>query len=219
MKLKRSFFNRDTNIVAQELLGKKIVRVLPDGSRIEAIITETEAYHGFDDKASHASRGKTERNKVMFDKAGLVYVYLIYGMHYCLNFTTMGKGFPAAVLIRAVALKIPNHKSQCPNKSQTRNSKFKNLDFENYLKITKLKIKNLTQINGPGRTCKALQIDKSLYGEDLVASNHIWIEPVETQIRVSKKIISSKRIGVDYAGECKNWEWNYKVDAKAIILC
>lgn len=104
MRLKRSFFHRDTSLVAQELLGKVLVCVNKKGEKVRVTITETEAYHGYEDKASHASRGKTERNKVMFDKAGLVYVYLVYGMHYCLNFTTMGEGFPAAVLVRAVVV-------------------------------------------------------------------------------------------------------------------
>jgi len=193
MRLGRCFFNRDTNVVAQELLGKVLVVAGKRGEIKKTIITETEAYHGFDDRASHASRKKTERNKVMFDKAGLVYIYLIYGMHWCLNFTTMPKGFPAAVLVRGIALKIPSTKSQCPNKSQVPNPKLK--------------------IEGPGRVCKYLGIDKTFYGEDLTKSKKIWIENVETRFIASKKsdIISSRRIGVDYAGESKDLLWNYKI--------
>src|SRR3989304_3995030 len=82
--LGRKFFERDTILVARELLGKKIVRVYR-GKRIEGIIMETEAYRGLDDKASHASRGKTERTSIMFDHAGTICVYLIYGMYYCLK--------------------------------------------------------------------------------------------------------------------------------------
>jgi len=189
MRLKRNFFNRDTNIVAQELLGKVIVVRKKDGSKIKAVITETEAYHGFDDRASHASRKKTERNKVMFEKAGLVYVYLVYGMHYCINFVTMKKGFPAAVLVRSIALKTPSTKSQCPNKSQIQNLKLK--------------------VEGPGRVCKFLGIDKNFYGEDSVASKQIWIEE---GIKINKNdIIVGKRIGVDYAGESAKLLWNYKI--------
>ncbi|MDD5731884.1 MAG: DNA-3-methyladenine glycosylase [Patescibacteria group bacterium] len=184
MKITRNFFNRDTSIVAQELLGKVLVVVNNRGEVKKVMITETEAYHGFDDKASHASRTKTERNKIMFDKAGLVYVYLIYGMHWCLNFTTMPEGFPAAVLIRSIAIPVGARRA-VP-----------------------------LQIRGPGRITKCLGIDKTFYGEDLTKSKRIWIEPVETHGRVSKKcdIISSKRIGVDYADECKEWEWNYKIN-------
>ena len=99
----QKFFNRSTLIVAQELLGKFLVRKYrgknqPDGGAL--MITEVEAYDGFDDKASHASRGKTERNKIMFEKGGQWYVYFTYGMHYMLNIVTGPKNYPAAVLIR-----------------------------------------------------------------------------------------------------------------------
>lgn len=211
MRLSRSFFNRDTNVVARELLGKKIVRILDNEEKIEAIITETEAYHGFYDKASHASRKKTERNKIMFDKAGLTYVYLIYGMHHCLNFTTMPEGFPAAVLIRAVAQinsksevlnskQIQNHKLQIKNKPKDPN------DLKNP--------NNFTPINGPGRVCKTLQIDKSFYGEDLSKSKRIWVENTGERGCKSKKydIIASKRVGVDYAEESAELLWNYKIN-------
>lgn len=103
MRLDEKFFNRHTVTVARELLGKYLVRKI--GSRtIAAKIVETEAYHGPYDRASHASRGKTERTKIMFGPPGSVYVYMIYGMYYCLNFVSGREGFPAAVLIRAVAL-------------------------------------------------------------------------------------------------------------------
>lgn len=101
MKLNGKFFENDTFKVAEELLGKKLVRIYR-GKRIEGIITETEAYVGPDDKASHASRGKTLRTEVMFGKAGVIYVYLIYGMYHCLNIVTGKKNYPAAVLIRGV---------------------------------------------------------------------------------------------------------------------
>jgi len=220
MRLKRSFFNSDTNEVARELLGKKIVRVFNSGQILEAIITETEAYHGFTDKASHASAKKTERNKVMFEKAGLVYVYLVYGMHYCLNFTTMPEGFPAAVLIRGIALEIPNLPAgEAGPKHQITNSPRQILQsnltgqesqIQNPKKLNTYYLIHNTEINGPGRVCKILQIDKSFYGEDLTKSKRIW---VEDGIDIEKNnIIASKRIGVDYAGECANWEWNYKID-------
>ena len=98
-KLKRAFFNRPTLQVAEELLGKVLVF-----KNHKAMITETEAYFGFDDPASHAARGKTPRSQIMFGKPGFSYVYLIYGMYYCLNFVTEKEEFPAAVLIRGVKL-------------------------------------------------------------------------------------------------------------------
>lgn len=95
------FFGRPTLTVAEELLGKFLVRKFRKKT-ISAMITEVESYIGSADKASHASKGKTERTKIMFGKAGYWYVYLIYGMHYCLNIVTEEKNYPAAILIRAV---------------------------------------------------------------------------------------------------------------------
>ena len=209
MRLKRSFFDSDTNKVARELLGKKIVRVFDDGTKIEAIITETEAYHGFEDKASHASRKKTERNKVMFEKAGLVYVYLIYGMHYCLNFTTMPGGYPAAVLIRSIVVNNSKGKGQ---KSKIQFKSLKVESLKNSLRTENCEIENFAPINGPGRVTKFLGIDKTFYGENLFKNNMMWLED---GLKVKKSdIISSKRIGVDYAEESKDWEWNYKIRIK-----
>ena len=99
--LTRQFFNRHTGLVAQELLGKFLVRKKGD-KIIAAMITDVEAYAGPHDKASHASRGKTPRTEVMFGKAGYWYIYLIYGMHYCLNIVTEKEEYPAAILIRGV---------------------------------------------------------------------------------------------------------------------
>lgn len=98
-RLKKDFFNRPTLLVAEELLGKVLVF-----KQYKGIITETEAYMGFDDPASHAFKGETPRTKIMFGKPGFSYVYLIYGMYHCLNIVTEKAGFPAAVLIRGIQL-------------------------------------------------------------------------------------------------------------------
>jgi DNA-3-methyladenine glycosylase len=102
MRLNSDFYTQDVLTVAPALLGKVLVKQMPDGSLIKSIITETEAYKGIDDKGCHASKGKTERNKVMFEQGGLVYVYLIYGMYWMLNVVTGEKENPQAVLIRGV---------------------------------------------------------------------------------------------------------------------
>ncbi len=99
--LKQEFFNRKTATVAQDLLGKFLVRKIGK-KEIACMVTETESYDGPHDKASHAHKGKTERTKVMFGSAGYFYVYLCYGMHFMLNVVTGPKGYPAAVLIRGV---------------------------------------------------------------------------------------------------------------------
>lgn len=101
MRVGKKFFEQNTLKVARALLGQMIVRRWR-GKEIRAIITETEAYHGLEDKASHASRGITPRTKVMFGEASHAYIYLIYGMHHCLNVVTERKNYPAAVLIRSV---------------------------------------------------------------------------------------------------------------------
>ncbi|MFA5051960.1 MAG: DNA-3-methyladenine glycosylase [Patescibacteria group bacterium] len=101
MKVKRNFFCQPTLRVARGLLGKFILRKV--GRRtIVGMIVETEAYVGFKDKASHASKGKTPRTAIMFGPPGFAYVYMIYGMYYCFNIVTQRGGYPAAVLIRAV---------------------------------------------------------------------------------------------------------------------
>lgn len=96
------FFKEDTITVARALLGQMLVRNLPDGRQLRLRITETEAYDGFEDQASHAHRGKTPRNAVMFGPPGHIYLYLCYGVHWLLNITTREEGYPAAVLIRSV---------------------------------------------------------------------------------------------------------------------
>lgn len=93
------FFDRPTLTVARELLGKYLVRKIGK-KEIALMITETEAYDGFKDKASHASRGQTPRNMPMFSDASTIYVYFTYGMHWMLNIVCGKKGYPAAVLIR-----------------------------------------------------------------------------------------------------------------------
>ncbi len=102
MKLSQSFFQRDVLEVAPDLLGKKLVRKLADGTIYSYTITETEAYKGEDDLACHASKGRTPRTEVMYWEGGYIYVYLIYGMYYMLNVVTSKKENPQAVLIRGI---------------------------------------------------------------------------------------------------------------------
>ena len=97
----QSFYDRSTEQVARDLLGLVLVRRWR-GKETASMIVETEAYDGFDDRASHAHRGRTARNEVMFGPPGHWYVYLCYGMHWMLNVVTRERGYPAAVLIRGV---------------------------------------------------------------------------------------------------------------------
>lgn len=98
----QSIFCQDVLKIAPWLLGKYLVRQFDDGRVVRLKITETEAYNGVDDLACHASKGMTERNKVMFQQGGLVYMYLIYGMYWMLNIVTGEETNPQAVLIRGI---------------------------------------------------------------------------------------------------------------------
>ncbi|MFC2112212.1 DNA-3-methyladenine glycosylase [Bacteroidota bacterium] len=101
-RLSSRFFQRDVLEVAPDLLGKLLVRQFSDGRQISGRITEVEAYRGTDDLACHASKGRSPRTEIMFGPGGYVYMYLIYGMYWMLNFVTGESAIPQAVLIRGV---------------------------------------------------------------------------------------------------------------------
>lgn len=184
-KIKKDFYNRETLKVAQELLGKFLVRKI--GKKIIAgKIVETEAYVGLRDLASHASRGKTVRTAPMFGPPGHAYVYLVYGLNYCFNIVTEKENYPAAILIRAIE---PAEGADL---------------MKRYRKTQKL-IFNLT--NGPGKLCQALKIDKSINMLDLT-KNILWVEDRGVKIK-SSEIVAAKRIGVDYADKYKNKPWRF----------
>jgi DNA-3-methyladenine glycosylase len=100
-RLERAFFLRSTAEVARDLLGRALCRRLDDGTVLRGRVVEVEAYDGPGDRASHAYRGRTARNEPMFEAGGIAYVYLVYGVHNCLNVVTGPAGHPAAVLLRA----------------------------------------------------------------------------------------------------------------------
>jgi DNA-3-methyladenine glycosylase len=102
MKLGQDFFSRDVLVVAPDLLGKVLVRRFENGKLFTSQITEVEAYRGEEDKACHASKGRTSRTEIMYHPGGSVYVYLIYGMYWMLNFVTGDRNEPQAVLIRGL---------------------------------------------------------------------------------------------------------------------
>lgn len=190
--LPREFYLQDTRKVAEELLGKLLVRKV-NTKRLSGIIVETEAYRGFDDTACHAHKGPTERCKVMFGDPGFAYVYLTYGMYDMLNFVTEGKFFPAAVLIRAI-------------------EPVEGID-EMYKRRGVKKDKELT--SGPGKLTKALAIDRQLNGVDLTTGGEVWVEKSNGG---SLKIGRSPRIGIDYADEAaRNWEWRYFVEGNKYV--
>jgi DNA-3-methyladenine glycosylase len=99
----REYFERPSDVVAEELIGSLIV-VRDDARVLQAMIVETEAYGGLEDPASHAYRGPTPRSAIMFGPAGYLYVYRSYGIHWCANVVTEGEGEPNAVLLRAAQI-------------------------------------------------------------------------------------------------------------------
>lgn len=101
-RLDHSFYQRDVLDVAPDLIGKFLVRRFGNGELFSSMITEVEAYRGEEDLACHASKGRTTRNEIMYHKGGVIYVYLIYGMYWMLNFVTGYENVPQAVLIRSL---------------------------------------------------------------------------------------------------------------------
>jgi DNA-3-methyladenine glycosylase len=142
--LPRSFFDRTAEEVAPDLLGCVLERSSPDGV-VAVRLTEVEAYAGPRDPASHAFRGPTKRNEVMFGPPGHAYVYFTYGMHFCVNLVCLGEGTAAAVLIRAGEV-IRGQELAAARRPRSRP-------------------RDLAR--GPARLCEALAIDRSLLGADV----------------------------------------------------
>ena len=190
MKLPRKFYLRDDVVqVAKDLLGKVLCTRF-NGKLTSGIITETEAYAGVIDRASHAYGGRrTKRTEIMFGQGGTAYVYLCYGIHHLFNVVTNAKDEPHAVLIRAI----------------------KPLDGIKTMKERRLKDKiDKTFSGGPGTVSQALGILTGHSGLDLLG-NKIWIE--DRGINVSEKDIKKgPRIGVDYAGEDAKLHYRFVID-------
>ncbi len=179
MKLARSFYLRnDVVAVARDLLGKALCTRI-DKQLTKVVITETEAYAGITDKASHAyGDRRTKRTEPMYADGGIAYVYLCYGIHHLFNVVTNKAGTPHAVLIRAgVPLLGVGHMLARRNKKKT----------------------DKTLLGGPGSLAKALGITTRDTGGSL-ADRRIWIEEIDT-FATDKPIVAGPRIGVDYAGE------------------
>lgn len=143
-RMGRDFFRRDTVEVAQSLIGCILVHQYGEEAAA-AVIIETEAYRGEDDPASHAHRGVTPRNRIMFGEAGKLYVYFSYGMHHCMNVVTEEEGHPGAVLLRA-AVPVEGHERFRENRSKAREKDW---------------------MNGPGKLTAAFGVDLSFNGLDL----------------------------------------------------
>ena len=182
--LPRRFYVSDTKKVARDLLGKILVRKV--GKQVlSGIIIETEAYKGKNDPASHSSRKKTERNKIMFGEVGRAYVYFTYGMHYCFNVVAKKEEDESgAVLIRAIQ-PIQGIKHMIKNRKTN-------------------VVSNLA--NGPGKLTQAMQITLKEYNLDLTKNSSLFI----IDGKKPAKIIAKPRIGIKI-GVDKLWNFSYKI--------
>ena len=169
-KLGRGFYLRPTLVVARDLPGKYFVRRLR-GETLVGKIVEVEAYLGELDPASHAFRGKTKRNEVMFRRGGHLYVYFTYGMHFCCNVVAEGEGLGRAILVRALE----------PLRGISRMTLNRNAPLDNLC-------------NGPAKLCQALNIGRPENGTDL-CRDQIWI--AENTVGEEKGSIGrSTRVGI-----------------------
>ena len=187
----------DAVSTARRLLGTLIVR--NDGSqRLVVRIVETEAYAGPTDRASHARAGRTPRTAVMFGPPGHAYVYLVYGMHHCLNVVCGPDGEAAAVLIRAVE----------PLTGLTRMRERRGQSDGPAARLAA----------GPARTCQALGIDRTLSGVDLITDERLWLATDPTAPSAAPDIIDGRRIGVAYAGpEWAERPWRFGLAGSAAL--
>jgi DNA-3-methyladenine glycosylase len=191
-----AWFERAAIDVAPDLIGCTLMRQLPDGQQLRGIIVETEAYQA-GDPACHAYRKQTKRNQIMFGAPGYVYVYLIYGMYHCVNIVTDRDGEASAVLIRALEL-----------------------DPESLPRMAiSPKEKPARIAAGPGKLCRAMQIDLSLYGTKLEPGQALWIEQRSTDFQAMLDIdrlqlTQTTRIGLTEGRELP-WRW-YLQDCPAV---
>jgi DNA-3-methyladenine glycosylase len=178
-RLPRRFLARPSTVVAPSLLGCVLVRILTDGTRLAVRLVETEAYEQ-GDPASHSYHGRTARTEVMFGPAGYLYVYFTYGIHFCANVVTGGRGEGSAVLLRA-------------------GEPLEGLDAMAERRGT---ADPRLLCSGPARLCQALAIDGAAGGEDLVAGERIWLE----RGAAVKGISVGPRVGIRQAAE-KPWRF------------
>jgi DNA-3-methyladenine glycosylase len=188
-KLNQNFYSgSDPALIAKALLGKVLCTNF-EGVLTSGIIVETEAYNGRSDKACHSYiHGKTDRTEIMFGQPGISYVYLCYGIHHLFNVVSNSEGNADAILIRGIE------------------------PIDGIEKI--LERRNKTKLErsvggGPGIASQALGITTADYGTDLTG-NKIWIEDRGISINKSQ-IISSPRVGVDYAGEDAQLPWRFRI--------
>lgn len=201
-RLDEKFFLQDTVRAAQKLLGCYLVRET-DGEVMVCRVTETEAYIGAIDKACHAYGGRrTPRTETLYAAPGTAYVYLIYGMHNCLNFVTGPEGEAAAVLVRGCA-PVYNADAAAMRRFGVRAAEMGAYQRKNFM-------------NGPGKLCRALAIDRTLNGLPL-GNRQLYLADELPELELPRRpahlpFHTGKRIGIDYAGEAVDFPWRFWLD-------
>ena len=184
-KLPMNAYQTDGITLARRLLGCRLIHRTPEGL-CGGIIVETEAYLGLLDDAAHSYRGNPGgRVNIQYGPGGFSYIYLIYGMHSCMNVVANGEGIPEAVLIRALE---PDTGLEA-------------------MRLRRPKARSDRDLcSGPGKLCAALAITRAQYGLDLTGDT-LWIEDRAAE----PPITASPRIGVEYARECGDKPWRFSV--------
>ena len=193
--LGREFYQRPTRTVARELLGKLLVRTLPEGL-VAVRLFEVEAYLGVCDAAAHTFGGRrTPRNEVMWGDGGHLYVYFTYGMHFCMNVVTRGPGVPQAVLLRGA---VPVH-------------------GEALIGARRGERTGPDLLDGPAKLCQGLEVDRGLNGGDLTSGRAIWLASDGSSCARSW-VQRLPRVGVAYAGEAASWPLRWRADLRAPVV-
>jgi DNA-3-methyladenine glycosylase len=197
--LPQSFYLRKTEVVARELLGKILCVRMPvsgGGPSVirRSVIVETEAYLGESDRACHTFGGRrTQRVESMYLEGGHSYVYLIYGMYFCLNVVTREAGCPEAVLVRAT----------------------EPLDFEMTPELAKKSNRAKLPTNGPGKLCRHYGIGRADDGLELYSKrSRLWLEDGP---KLDQPHVATSRVGVDYAGDAKDWPLRFYVRGNPFV--
>jgi DNA-3-methyladenine glycosylase len=188
-RLSRAFFARSAEVVARELLGCTMVRILPTGERLAGRIVETEAYVGVRDQACHTFNGRrTPRNEPMWGPAGFSYIYFTYGMHHCCNIVCGKPGEPIAVLLRALE---PVDGLEAMAKLRGTPPRMKDGSAHRAL------------CSGPAKLCQAFSLTRAENLTDMMTSTELWVEGrprgqkfPSPGLRVRRGV----RIGIDSAG-------------------
>lgn len=189
-RLPRSFFVCKAEELAPRLMGRRLVRVMDDGTRLSGVIVETEAYLGVVDMACHTFGGRrTARNEQMYGMPGTAYVYFTYGMHYCMNVVCGEANEGVAVLIRALE-PVEGHERMREHRGGKR--RWKDTDL----------------CSGPAKLCKALAIDRAWNGVDLVEGEEFFLE--EGEEVSARRLVRTTRIGIEgrgalWAGKPLRW--------------